>query len=245
MKRPAFQFYPADWRKDPALSTCSLAARGLWVEMLCIAHESETYGVLSIAGNPMTVQQIARGVGESPATVAKLISELEASKVFSRDEKGRIYSRRMVRDERLRNIRAEAGRLGGNPDLLGKKVKQNDKQKLTPSSSSSTSVYSVANATGAAAPPAPPNSEPPSPQERIFALGLPLLLAAGLLEKNARSMLGLMRKTHGDAAVADAVDRLASAQPSEPVAWLQAALKAKPREALKPGKVDIYAGLQQ
>ena len=30
MKRPAFQFYPSDWRKDMALQSCSVAARGLW-----------------------------------------------------------------------------------------------------------------------------------------------------------------------------------------------------------------------
>jgi hypothetical protein len=105
---------------------------------------------------------------------------------------------------------------------------------------------SEAKASGGKPPPAPP-PEPPTPQERIFGLGLPLLTAAGVAEKNARSMLGLMRKTHGDDAVADAVDRMAQAQPSEPVAWLQATLKARPREGTgKPGaKVDIFAGLEQ
>ncbi len=110
---------------------------------MCIAHESEEYGVLSIGGKAMTTQQIARAVGESPAMVAKLLDELGDARVFSRDDKGSIFSRRMVKDERIRNVRAEAGRLGGNPDLLGKKVKQKDKQNeeqnLTPSSSSSSS----------------------------------------------------------------------------------------------------------
>lgn len=143
MKRPAFQFYPADWRKDPALSTCSLAARGLWIELVCIAHESDEYGVLSIAGKAMTVQQIARAVGESPAVVQKLLAELEDSGVFSRNEQGCILSRRMVRDEHIRNVRADAGRLGGNPNLLKQKdkqsAKQTDNQSPTPSSSSSSS----------------------------------------------------------------------------------------------------------
>jgi hypothetical protein len=38
-------------------------------------------------------------------------------------------------------------------------------------------------------------------------------------------MLGLMRKTHGDLAVVDALQRCASEKPLQPVAWLQAALK--------------------
>lgn len=148
MKRPAFQFYPADWRKDPALSACSLAARGLWIELVCIAHESEEYGYLTINGKAMNDAQLARLVGESPKELAKLLAELEQSSVFSRDERGAIFSRRMVKDEHIRKVRAEAGRLGGNPDLIDKKdkqiaqdlLKQNGEQILTPSSSSSTSV---------------------------------------------------------------------------------------------------------
>lgn len=139
MKRPAFQFYPADWRKDPALSACSLSARGLWIELMCIAHEGGTYGVLSINGKPMAPAQIARMVGESPSVVAKLLAELEDAGVFSRDEQGCIYSRRMVKDEHVRNVRADAGRLGGNPNLLKQKDKQTEGQNPTPSSSSSSS----------------------------------------------------------------------------------------------------------
>jgi len=141
MKRPAFQFYPADWRKDPALSICSLAARGLWIEMMCIAHESEEYGVLVVAGKPMTAQHIARSVGESVSVVNRLLAELEEAGVFSRDDRGCIFSRRMRRDEHIRDVRAAAGRLGGNPNLLKQEdkhlVKQTDKQSPTPSSSSS------------------------------------------------------------------------------------------------------------
>ena len=117
MKRPSFQFYPADWRKDPSLSVCSLAARGLWIDMLCIAHESDDYGTLTINGRPMTAQQIARSVGESADTVADLLAELESAGVLSRRDDGAIFCRRMIRDERLRQIRAESGSQGGNPKL--------------------------------------------------------------------------------------------------------------------------------
>jgi hypothetical protein len=62
-------------------------------------------------------------------------------------EDGTIYSRRMVKDERLRNARAEAGKLGGNPNLVNHLVNLQvnhvdnypSKQKPTPSSSSSSS----------------------------------------------------------------------------------------------------------
>ena len=119
MKRPSFQFYPGDWRRDPALCSCSMAARGLWIDMMCIAHESEEYGVLSLNDKPMTVQQISRVVGEVPAVVAKLIDELESSGVFSRNDRGAIFSRRMVKDEAVRNTRAAGGEVGKEFGQLG------------------------------------------------------------------------------------------------------------------------------
>lgn len=150
MNRPSFQFYPADWRKEPSLSSCSLAARGLWIEMMCAAHESDEYGVLAINGKPLSNVQIARIVGETPAVVAKLIKELEDSGVFSRRQDGAIYSRRMVKDEHIRNVRSAAGKMGGNPNLLAQLdnvepsnglvlLKQTNKHRTTPSSSSSSS----------------------------------------------------------------------------------------------------------
>jgi uncharacterized phage protein (TIGR02220 family) len=143
VKRPAFQFYPADWQKDAALQSCAINARGLWIEMLCIMHQCEPYGHLAVNGRPMTTEQLARLVGEPHASVKKGLAELETAGVFSRTDDGCIYSRRMVKDERLRNVRAEAGKLGGNPNLLGGKVNQTDnhppKQSPTPSSSSSSS----------------------------------------------------------------------------------------------------------
>jgi uncharacterized protein YdaU (DUF1376 family) len=69
---------------------------------------------------------------------------------------------------------------------------------------------------------------PPDTADVIFGLGVPLLTAANVSDRNARSMLGMFRKQHGDAAVIDALQRCASEKPMQPVPWLQAALKAKP-----------------
>ena len=52
----------------------------------------------------------------------------------------------MIRDENLRKIRAEGGKLGGNPKLKDNgKVNHKDKQKTTPSSSSSSSSSKIIN----------------------------------------------------------------------------------------------------
>ena len=52
MTKPWLKFYPADWRADPRLRMCSLAARGLWIELMSYMHEGEPYGHLTIDGVP-------------------------------------------------------------------------------------------------------------------------------------------------------------------------------------------------
>lgn len=46
MKRPSFQFYPADWRNNAKLRRCSYGARGAWMDVLGLLHDSDEYGVL-------------------------------------------------------------------------------------------------------------------------------------------------------------------------------------------------------
>jgi len=244
MKRPSFQFYPSDWRKDPALSACSMAARGLWIELMCIAHESDNYGHLEINGKAMTVPQLARMVGESPTVVSKLVIELDNAGVFSKSEEGVIYSRRMVKDERIRNIRAEAGRLGGNPNLVKPNddgllnqnddllLKQKGKQKPTPSSSSSSSqIPSEAKASG--------GKPPLSPDEIIFGYGVPILTNAGTAEKQARSFLGGLRKAHGDDALVNTLRECIRAKPLQPLEWLAKAMPPAGSAATKtPNKQE-------
>lgn len=116
---PFLKFFPTDWLGDERLRTCSLVARGLWIDLLCMSWRSGRRGYLeSAAGKPVTHEQIARAVGESPSTVGTLLAELENAGVFSREaETGVIYSRRLVRDVERTEILSQAGKRGGNPRL--------------------------------------------------------------------------------------------------------------------------------
>jgi len=105
-RRPWSKFYWADWTGDRKLRSCGLAARGLWMEMLAVMHEATPYGYLLMGGLPLTAQQLANQAGCSLAACERGIAELERASVFSRDEKGVIYSRRMVRD----HAKSEQGR---------------------------------------------------------------------------------------------------------------------------------------
>jgi len=98
-KRPWLKFYPQDWRGDPKLRMCSIGARGLWVEMICLMHEAEPYGHLLINKVPVTNRQLASLAGIPQADCMKYLLELESSGVYSRTPEKTIFSRRMVRDE--------------------------------------------------------------------------------------------------------------------------------------------------
>jgi hypothetical protein len=100
------KFYPADWRADAMLRLCSIAARGLWAEMMCIMHDAEIYGSLHVNGRRIDKKQLAGLAGISEKDCTALLLELEGNGVFSRDEDGTIYSRRMRRDA----IKSEEGR---------------------------------------------------------------------------------------------------------------------------------------
>jgi hypothetical protein len=118
-KRPAFQFYPGDWRKDVELRSCSLAARGLWIDLMCVMHECEPYGHLVLHGKPMTPAKIAGQIGVPAATVAKLLAELLENGVIRQTAEGALFSKRMVEDERIRNARADGGKAGSEHGSKG------------------------------------------------------------------------------------------------------------------------------
>jgi len=117
MSAPWLKFFPTDWRADPALRMCSVAARGLWMEMLCVMHEAEPRGSLRINGKAVTDRQLASLAG--CPDISEFLIELEEAGVFSREEDGTIYSRRMVRDAEKAEEDKANGKRGGNPQLKG------------------------------------------------------------------------------------------------------------------------------
>ena len=146
-KRPAFQFYPGDWLRDTGLRSCSAAARGLWMDILCFMHEGSPYGYLKVNHKVILAPNLARMCGLTLQETEGCLAELAEAGVFETDEEGVIFSRRMIRDEELRNKRAACGHLGGNPTLkdnpkVGVCLSTEVKQKPTPSSSSSSSSSS-------------------------------------------------------------------------------------------------------
>ena len=141
MKRPSFQFYPGDWLKDPALRSCSPAARGVWIDLVCLLHEMPQRGVFRNGKeSPWSAKKCAQLViGARSAHVTELVSK--GVLAVARSD-GALYSKRMVRDELKRRHRQQAGQKGGWQKASNRlaKGKQNPSSRARPSSSSSSST---------------------------------------------------------------------------------------------------------
>lgn len=143
MKLPAIQFYPADWRKDPAVQSLSYHHRGIWFEIICLMHESEQRGKLLLNGKKMPDEALARLLGlDKQILTTALTTFLELGVASLCSQTGALINRRMVRDEEIRKIRQNAGKLGGNPALLKQKSTTLLKQIPTPSASTSVATSS-------------------------------------------------------------------------------------------------------
>lgn len=115
-KLPYIRWFPADWLSEETLRGRTLAARGLWIDMLCIMHKSSRRGfLLNKVGAPIDPSQLAVMVGAGAKEVTRLLQELERAETFSRDKEGVIYCRRMVRQEEIDAVYRHNGGKGGRP----------------------------------------------------------------------------------------------------------------------------------
>jgi hypothetical protein len=241
MKRPSFQFYPGDWLNHAALRMCSIAARGLWIEMICLMHQGSPYGFLKVNHRAILPENLARIAGITIEEVHALLGELEGAGVFSRDADGCIFSPRMVRDEEVRAKRAAGGHLGGNPALVKRDGKVAGKVNLVPtpssSSSSSSSTGSAPIGTGGLA--AKPASELTT--DELWSVGKSLLQEAGMPKVQSGSFVGKLVKDHGQPIVLDAVRAAVVARPADPAEYLKAACMraARQRPRRSTSHVDL------
>src|SRR5260370_33952005 len=95
-KLPAFQFYPGDWQKDPSLRRCSKAAKGVWMDMMCLLFECPVRGVFVDAGGwSWGDEGIAGAVGGAVAADLECRAEVVEKGVGPRGARG-AHSRRCM-----------------------------------------------------------------------------------------------------------------------------------------------------
>lgn len=259
-----------DYEADIHLRLCSLAAQGLWMRMLCIMNAGTPYGYLSLGGQKISEEQLSRLAGCSFDDVKILIKELENKGIFSRDQDGAIYNRRMVRDQQISKARAKAGAAGGrrktqttppqepknepgisaDPDDFAKQnAKQNDEQKPnTKSKSLEVREESISKTTSLSA-----EDQKKADEEALEALrkqvwedGKKLVSnLSGKPDREAGKLIGAMVRDLGqDLAGALAIIREADRiKPMDVVSWLQAAVRARRSGPKTDPKRDLLAKL--
>ncbi len=136
MRRPSFQFYPGDWSSNTNLRRCTHEEKGLWLDILCLMHDSEEYGILR-----WELSEIAQAIGSQRAKVQRLVDKGVMKGADDNYEEGFIFvprsgrksgspvvligrqsgpiwfSSRMVRDEYVRQNAGKSTRFGAsNPE---------------------------------------------------------------------------------------------------------------------------------
>lgn len=94
------KFYPRDWIGDSELRTCSLAARGLWIDMLCLMDSASPRGHLKLGRKRIDPPTLAGLTNTPVGKVEKLLGELRKKGVFSVTTHGTIYCRKMVAERK-------------------------------------------------------------------------------------------------------------------------------------------------
>lgn len=101
-KYPWGKFWWDAWLNDLGLQSCDMAAQGLWMNIVCLMHKSERVGFLVVQGKAMTAADIAKRVGIRKDRAERLLKVLKDNGVYSVDENGVIYSRRIAREQQAR-----------------------------------------------------------------------------------------------------------------------------------------------
>lgn len=248
MKRPSFQFYPGDWQANSNLRRCTHAEKGAWIDVMCLMHDQNEYGVLR-----WSLKEISQATGAALPLLKGLVSKFvmkgsdsqpcEAFVYTPRSgrkegepvvlvpsQPGPIwYSARMVRDEYVRTIRGESTRFGAGD---GETPKQAPKTapKASPKppfgdgpSSSSSSSYSGTNV--------------PDAKDRVWTLG------PALLGEKSRSLIGKLVAQYGEDVLAEALSAAAAEQPGDPKAWLVRACEAQAKRKTDAAKLGGHPEL--
>jgi len=96
------KFHTGDWLKDPKLSMCDPATRGIWIDALCAMHEDGRSGTLT-----GSLAQIARVLRCTESALHSALNDLTSTGAASVDERNGIVTlvnRRMQREANAREL---------------------------------------------------------------------------------------------------------------------------------------------
>ncbi len=123
---PWVKFRPNDWQGNDRIRLCSLQARGLLIELYCLAWKAQRIGYLDQPnGGPFEnatelARFLAKRVNAKSSQITRSLSELMGSNLIISDEFGRVFIPEIVHLAAETQRARENGKRGGNPVLTGK-----------------------------------------------------------------------------------------------------------------------------
>jgi uncharacterized protein YdaU (DUF1376 family) len=234
MSLPYFPMYPADFEADT--SHLTLEEDGAYNRLLRLCWMTPGCSV------PDDPKWVARRMRVDAETYSRVVAPL-IEEFFRRDGKGRLFSPRLLSIWQETDVkhkrRVEAGRKGGRPrksletnDSVQSNAKAMPKQpepEPEPKRAVETNV-----STGAIA--------PIDPVAVIFRQGLAFLMAGGVKETPARSLLGKWKKQHGAEAVIVALGKAQREGAMNPAAFIEKALQQGERTLRGSPRLAIVGG---
>ena len=131
---PYLPLYVQDFLTDEKLIECSAESTGVYIRLLCIMHKAQEYGTILLKQkdkqNGSTLFNFASKLSKQmpwdTATILRGLEELVSEGVVT-VEGDKLYQKRMVKDGKVSDARASAGKKGG----------QKSRQKIEEAASSS------------------------------------------------------------------------------------------------------------
>lgn len=118
--QPYIPLYVQDFMTDEKLNECSAGSTGVYIRLMCIMHKSDEYGVILLKQkdkqNSSKIKNFACKLGKQMPydvdIIESALEELVEEKVLIIDE-DKLIQKRMVNDNNISEIRAKAGKKGG------------------------------------------------------------------------------------------------------------------------------------
>jgi len=118
--QPYFPLYVNDFLSDEKLILCSAESTGVYIRIMCLMHKSDEYGVIllhqkfkqNIKPTLNFATQLAMFLPYTVDVVERSLDDLIDNKVLTLDG-DRLIQKRMVKDEKISQIRVVSGSKGG------------------------------------------------------------------------------------------------------------------------------------
>jgi uncharacterized protein YdaU (DUF1376 family) len=216
-----YKRYIGDYVRDTA--DLSLAEHGAYTLLLDHYYATES----ALPSERQSLYRICKAFTKAEQKAVDAV----AARFFSPQADGRLANKRAVEELEKRSHQVAVNRAIGN---RGGRPKKTDSVSIpiTDSVSETEPINNpnhsqkelpIANAIGAS-----PDPDP------LFGNGLQILTTKGVSEKNARSFVGLMRKSVGDVVAFELLTLIEREDISDPIPWLRKAMGARGMKDDKP-----------